>query len=159
MQILFLSDLWTVILCFVLWGGFQSLAAFICFLIPDIYYKPGSWVFRSHKWEKEGKIYVKILKVNKWKKYLPDGGAAFKKGYKKRNFTNYTRQGMEKYLVESCRGEMSHWLAIIPFWVFGFIAPIWIIIPMFLYALAINIPCIVAQRYNRPRFIALLLRI
>lgn len=159
MRIVFLPETWTIVICFALWGGLQSLAAFICFIIPDKYYKPDSWVFRSHKWEKKGKFYSKYLKVNKWKRFLPDGAAAFKNGYKKKTFNNYTKEGIEKFLVESCRGEMSHWLAMIPFWVFGFFAPPWIIPCMLAYAIIINIPCIIAQRYNRPRFSTVLLRL
>jgi glycosyl-4,4'-diaponeurosporenoate acyltransferase len=29
---------------------------------------------------------------------------------------------------------------------------------MFIYALAVNLPCMIAQRYNRPRFLKILRR-
>ncbi|MEN6550544.1 MAG: glycosyl-4,4'-diaponeurosporenoate acyltransferase, partial [Candidatus Cryosericum sp.] len=43
------------------------------------------------------------------------------------------------------------WLAIFPFWVFWFFTPPTVPWLMLGYALAVNLPCIVVQRYNRPR--------
>ncbi|MEA5061120.1 MAG: hypothetical protein VB015_01720 [Erysipelotrichaceae bacterium] len=61
-----------------------------------------------------------------------------------------------QFLIESARGELTHWLAILPFWVFGFFAPSYIIPIMLAYALIVNLPCIIVQRYNRPRIKKLL---
>jgi len=152
MQIVFLPNILTAIICFVFWGVYQLSVSLICFFIPDQFYNPNKFIFRSHAWEKDGKVYSKIFKVQKWKKFLPDGGAVLKDGYKKKNIDNFSRANMEKFVIETCRGELSHWLAIIPFWIFGFIAPPIVILPMFIYAIGINLPCIIAQRYNRPRF-------
>ena len=63
---------------------------------------------------------------------------------------------MERFLLKSCRAELGHLLAITPFWVFGFFLPPIGIFIMLLYAIIINVPCIFAQRYNRPRIKALL---
>lgn len=156
MRVVFLSDTLTVLLCFIIWGVYQSLVSFICFKIPDKFYNPNSFIFRTYKWEKNGKIYSRFFKVEKWKKYLPDGGAVVKGGYRKKNLENFSKTNLEKFVVESCRGEVSHWIAIFPFWVFGFIAPIFVLIPMFIYAMVVNMPCIITQRYNRPRFMKIL---
>ena len=120
MQIIFLPEWLTLILCFIVWFILQSLAAFICYIIPDRYYKPDSFIFKSKEWEKEGKIYNNIFKITKWKKFLPDGAAVAKNGYRKKHLNNFTKDNLEKFIIESCRGEMSHWLAILPFWLFGF---------------------------------------
>ncbi|MBP7343312.1 MAG: glycosyl-4,4'-diaponeurosporenoate acyltransferase [Clostridia bacterium] len=154
MRILFLPDIWTILLCIPLWFVFHMLPALICLKIPDKYYNPKGIIYRTRKWEKKGEIYQSLFKVKKWKKYLPDGGAMFKEGYKKRNLTEYTSQSLEKFAVETCRAEMTHILAIFPFWIFGFIAPPVIVLYMLIYALAVNLPCIVTQRYNRPRILA-----
>jgi len=74
-----------------------------------------------------------------------------KRGFKKRSLENFSKENLNRFLIESSRGEMTHWLAIFPFWLFGFFTPphaVWI---MLAYALAVNMPCIIAQRYNRPR--------
>jgi glycosyl-4,4'-diaponeurosporenoate acyltransferase len=62
-----------------------------------------------------------------------------------------THANLQRFLTESCRAEMTHFFAILPFWLFGFIAPPEVILVMLVYAIALNMPCIIAQRYNRPR--------
>ncbi len=156
MQIFFLSDGWMVALFFILWLFFQVAAALFCFLIPDRYFLPDGFLFKERKWEKGGTIYETLFKVRKWKRFLPDGGAVIVGGYRKKNLTDYSTENMERFLVESCRAELTHLLAILPFWIFGLFSPPIIILYMFIYALAVNLPCMIAQRYNRPRFLKIL---
>ena len=82
-----------------------------------------------------------------------------KRGFKKKRLDNFTEENLNRFLVESARGELTHWLAILPFWIFGFFAPVRVIWFMLLYALLINMPCIIVQRYNRPRVHKLLYKI
>lgn len=67
--------------------------------------------------------------------------------------------GAARSLIESCRGEMTHWLPIFLFWVFGFIVPPYALVYMLIYALVANLPCIIVQRYNRPRILKILVKI
>jgi glycosyl-4,4'-diaponeurosporenoate acyltransferase len=156
MQVVFLPEWTAIALCFILWPVLQVAAALICLKLSDSCFSPFFFFYRSHAWEKNGAIYKTIFKVHRWKKLLPDGGAVMKGGYKKKSMDSFTKNGMNKFLTESCRAEMTHWLAIFPFWVFGFFAPGKVMFFMFLYALGINLPCIIAQRYNRPRIIKLI---
>lgn len=160
MRIIFLSDNWTIILCFLVWPVLQVGAALICFYMPNSYFSPNSFLFRTRKFEKDGRIYDSVFCVSHWKHLLPDGGAIFKKrGFRKKNLDSFSKDNLNRFLVESARGELTHWLAILPFWVFGFIAPVRVLWYMLAYALIINLPCIIAQRYNRPRVQKLLNKI
>ncbi len=157
MRILFLPDVLTILLCILVWPLFQVGVALICVYLPDRYFSPDSFLFRSHRFEREGRIYDRIFRVNRWKHLLPDGGVFWKKrGYQKKRLFSFSEQNLKKFLVESSRGELSHWLAILPFWVFGLIAPPQVIWYMLMYALLVNLPCIITQRYNRPRISNLL---
>jgi len=156
MQVIFLPKAIAIILCFVLWPLLQVTAALICLKMPDKYFLPSFFLYRSHHWENNGAIYKNIFKVHRWKKLLPDGGAVIKSGYKKKSIENFSKTCLNKFLIESCRAEMTHWLAIAPFWIFGLFAPLEVIYLMLIYALGVNLPCIIAQRYNRPRIIKLL---
>lgn len=156
MQIISIPILWAVLLCFPLWFIFQSAAAYICFKLPDKYLDPNNMLFKSRNWEDNGKIYQKVFRVRKWKKFLPDGGAMIKGGYSKKKLKDYSKESLEEFALETCRAELTHILAILPFWIFGFIAPPIIILFMFIYALAANLPCIITQRYNRNRIMVLL---
>lgn len=157
MRMIFLPDGWTILLCVAVWGFFQLSAALICLKIPNRYFSIDVWFFRSYSFENEGKIYARLFKVHRWKHLLPDGGALWEKnGYKKRTLDDYSNENLNRFLIESARGEMAHWLAIFPFWVFGFFTPPNVIWIMLAYALLANLPCIIAQRYNRPRVLRLL---
>lgn len=151
MRLIFLPDGWTVLICFLIWPLLQTVISWSCLKIPDSRYHPdGAW-FRTHAWEKGGQIYQTLFRVRSWKERLPDGGKAFRDGYQKKRLTDTSRENLEKFLIESCRAELAHWLAILPFWIFGFLAPPIILPIMLAYALIVNAPCIIAQRFNRPR--------
>ena len=143
-------------LFFLLWPVIQVSASLICLAMDASRFAYTSALSRTRKWEKNGEIYQKIFRVRSWKKFLPDGGAHMKGGYAKKHPHITTKESLELYLVESCRGELAHILAILPFWVFGFFGPARIILYMFIYALVLNLPCIITQRYNRPRVVRLL---
>ena len=152
MQVIFLPVGWMVALCFIVWPVLQVGAAFIALFLPDRIYTPDRFFFKAHRFEREGRIYDQIFKVSRWKHLLPDGGMVWKKhGYAKKHLTDFSPQNLSRFLIESARGELTHWLAILPFWVFGFFTPPGVVWLMLLYALAVNMPCILAQRYNRPR--------
>lgn len=156
MQIFFLPPLIAILLCFIVWPLLQVTAALICTQLPDRFFDYTAWFYQAHSWEQDGVIYEKLFRVRRWKKYLPDGGSLVKGGFEKKKLVSFSKDNLDKYLLESCRAEMIHWLAILPFWLFGFFTPPEVIFYMLLYALAINTPCIIAQRYNRPRIVRIL---
>lgn len=158
MQIFFISEKWMLILSIFLWFIFQVSAARISHKLPDKWLSANNFLFKQRKWEKDGKFYWQIFKVKKWKKFLPDGAAVHKEDYKKKNIHDFSEENLNRFLIESCRAEINHLLAITPFWIFGFFVPTVVILYMFIYALFINAPCIIVQRYNRPRIIKLLER-
>lgn len=106
--------------------------------------------------KKEEGLYSKVFKVKKWKKYLPDGAVISKEDYRMKSMKDFSKENLELFLKESCRAELNHLLAITPFWVFGLFVPPRVVIYMLAYALIVNMPCIIVQRYNRPRIIRML---
>ncbi len=158
MQILFLPDAAALLLCFAIWPLFQVFAALVCRRLPDRLLNPSSFYFRSHNWEKSLRIYERVFKIRKWKKYLPDGGAVVKGGYKKKRLTDFSEENLKRFLIESCRAELTHIFAIPPFVLFGLFVPVYVVGLMLVYSILVNIPCVVSQRYNRPRVAALLNR-
>jgi len=151
MQVIDLPAGWTVLLIVILWPSLQMVAATLSRRLPDHLFDWHSSFYRSHPWEKNGKIYQTWFKIRCWKPLLPDGGAIMPGGYAKKHLTDYSATNLEKFLNDSCRAEFSHWLAMSPFWLFGLIGPPPIIVFMLVYALVVNLPCIMAQRFNRPR--------
>lgn len=157
MQLIFLPKPLAILLCFFLWAVFQLAATWICIRLPDKYLDASRFPFRTFAWERGGAFY-RLLLVHRWKKFLPDGGAIRGPEYRKKSLERISEAHLRWFLVESCRAEAGHFLAILPFWTFGFIGPPEVIWYMLAYSLAINIPCVLVQRYNRPRMMDVLAR-
>ncbi|NLX92333.1 MAG: glycosyl-4,4'-diaponeurosporenoate acyltransferase [Clostridiales bacterium] len=160
MQIIYFSSaLKNIFAIILLWTAIQLIVPLFCLQISDKWLSASSGFFKTYEWEKDGEFYNRAFKVKKWKRFLPDGGAVVKSGFKKRHIDVTSKENLRKFNTESCRAELVHWLLILPFWIIGFIAPSFVIPVMLLYALVANLPCIIAQRYNRPRISKLLAKI
>ena len=138
---------------FVIWPLLQAIVTRTTFLFDNKFFTPDTFILRSRKWEQEGKFYKKVFKVHKWKRLLPDGARIHKNGFRKKNLKSFENGYLQDFITQTGKSEVAHWLQILPFWVFGFWCPPFIIWFMLLYALLVNLPCIIAQRYNRPRLI------
>lgn len=112
-------------------------------------------LFQTRGWEKEGQLYQKIFKVKSWKEHVPSISSFDKKNLSR----DITGDYVEIYLLESIRAELCHTLIV------AFALPILILSPnsfnisIIVWTISANIPCIIIQRYNRPRFEALAKRI
>lgn len=156
MQIIFLPRLWMVLSFIPGWLVLQFVAEMIAKRIPARFLTD-SGLFKEYKFELHS-FYRRVFKVDKWKEFLPDG-ATSKNSFRKKHLAGTDPEYIRRFILESKRAELVHWFAILPFWVFGLWSPPYVIPIMFLYALAVNAPCIIAQRYNRPRLRRLLSRI
>ncbi|HSK68370.1 MAG TPA: glycosyl-4,4'-diaponeurosporenoate acyltransferase [Candidatus Limnocylindria bacterium] len=152
MRVLHLPALWNAALIALLWTGIHLGAAYLCLRLPDRFFRPDSPLFRTRGLERNGQIYDTLLRVSRWKELLPDGGGlSGRKGFRKKRLESLEPEYLDRFMMESARGELTHWLAILPFPVFGLFLPPLAVWLMLLYALLANLPCIIAQRYNRPR--------
>ena len=150
-MIINIGHFWTIALNIITWPILQIAISFFCFKIPDKYFRYDNFICRTRSWEKGGDLYNTVFKVKKWKHLLPDGGAVVKNGFKKKNLIFSNREYFEKFRTETCRAEISHIIQILPLPFFIIWNPWWAFIVMVFYAFIVNVPCIIAQRYNRPR--------
>jgi glycosyl-4,4'-diaponeurosporenoate acyltransferase len=95
--------------------------------------------------------YERWFAVKRWKDRLPDGAAWFAGGFAKRNLAERDPAHLARFAAETRRGELCHWLAIACTPLFFLWNPWWGDVVVTAYALAANLPCIIAQRYNRLR--------
>ncbi|MFW5779872.1 MAG: glycosyl-4,4'-diaponeurosporenoate acyltransferase [Bacillota bacterium] len=114
------------------------------------------WLYKTREWEKQGVFYKKYTFVHKWKKFLPDGARFFKNDFRKKHLLAADREYVEKFIAESCRAELAHWLGMLPFILFFVFVYWYVALIMVFYGIIVNLPCIIAQRYNRPRLKKLL---
>ena len=127
--------------------------AYIFSKLPTKWFYSSFFVLRVFKWENQGMIWDRLFKVKKWKSKLPDGGAWFKEGFSKKKLSSRSPEYFHAFAVETNRAELSHWasLLISPiFFTFNPVAAGWIMVS---YSILANVPCILAQRVNRPWFI------
>ena len=96
-----------------------------------------------------------LFYTRKWKSLLPDG-APWMGGFAKGKLTDTSPAYLQRFILETRRGEFSHWAQILV--ITGFIA--WNPWPANLiiigYAVLSNLPCILNLRYTRARLIRVL---
>ena len=110
---------------------------------------------RPMRWESEGRIYERFLRVRRWKDRLPDGAQWFEGGFAKARLDSTAPEYLRRFLLETWRGELCHWSALAFAPVFALWNPPWAVAVMTFCGLLLNLPCIVVLRFNRARFYAL----
>lgn len=109
------------------------------------------FLFKSYRWEKEGSAYNLTFQVKDWKDKLPDGASLFSLGYVKKQLPSSEKKDIAEFIMETKRAELTHWLIMMPAPMFFLWNPVWAAWINVVYAILINIPFIMIQRYNRPR--------
>lgn len=153
MRLIHLPAFWTVVIDIIAWFVIHMGVVWLMVRIPVKHLDPESWLCRTRRWEREGRIYKDVFKITKWKRYLPDGSPLLgTKGFPKDKLGSRSRAYFETFLVETCRAEWTHWIIMLfaPFFFLWNTSAVGVI--MILYAVAENLPLIIAQRYNRCRF-------
>lgn len=156
MQIIQLSYIQLLILIFIISPLVELAAVLIGRKVPLTLLTADRWLYATRKWEKGGSIYRKYFKINKWKKYIPEGAKCFKDDFEKNKLISTDTEYLSLFIAELCRAELVHWLMLIPFVFYYLFTPFFVATSLLIIASLINIPCIMAQRYNRPRVQALL---
>lgn len=133
------------------WFVLHMLIAFGATLLPRGLFSEKQWLFRTRRWEKGGMLYERLLDVGVWKRLLPDGSRLFRGGFTKKHMRGNDPAYLLHFVQETCRAEAAHWIVIAVAPLFFLWNPRRVGVFMIFYALAANLPCIVVQRYNRPR--------
>lgn len=132
----------------VLW---HLLVLFACIYMPPKTFDYNRRMYKKRKWEQDGKWYSKYIKIGKWKDILPQrvGGDGFSKAH----FTSTSKEYIDRFILETCRGEWNHKLNCL----YGI--PVLVISPIkygAVFALLVligNLPFVAIQRYNRIRLL------
>jgi len=150
-MILHLPSLLNVIVDFVAWFIIHVFVSLFVARIPYDSFRPDSWLYKERKLENSGRLYTTFFKINKWKELLPDGAAVFKGGFRKKRLGSSNSAYLRRFILETCRAELTHWGIFVFCPVFFIWNDWWIGLVMIAYAILVNIPCIITQRYNRIR--------
>lgn len=139
---------WIIVLNVLGWLAIQMGFAWAFTKMPATWFNPG----RAFGWERSGRIYEQVFCIKAWKARLPDAARWFGGGFAKGALAQRNPQYLDRFARETWRGELCHWAAIACAPIFFAWNPWWGDLIIVAYALAANLPCILAQRYNRTRF-------
>lgn len=119
-------------------------------------FDPSAFPFKPFAFEDHGKIYEK-LGIKKWKDSLPDMSRYLKWLTPKNLKAGVSHSHISILIQESCIAGLSHGiLAILSHAVLIWWKNSWAYVFLAVYNLLFNLPYIMIQRYNRPRFIRML---
>ena len=144
--------------CFIYLAAIGILSFFLGRILPKHWFHADAFPFKSFAFEKNGRIYDKIL-VKKWQNKVPDMSRIFPGLMREKKFSGGERDAsaLPLMLEETCIAETIHWLLFILgfgcifLWRGG-----WGIAVAIIYDLLGNVTFIIIQRYNRPRLMACL---
>ena len=147
-----LSAFKVTLLNFILMLTWHIVTLIICRCLKTSYFNPEKYLYKQKKWEKNGKFYVKILKIKKWKDHLPQ--FVSKKGFSKRTLLGQSERHNEyinRFIIETCRAEWNHIVCCCYFTVSFFINSFLYGLIFSLVPVICNLPYVAIQRYNRIR--------
>lgn len=107
---------------------------------------------------REIKFYRTWFAIRSWKSALPDGGAWTAGGFPRKKIKSRDPAFLKRYAMETRRGEAAHWMMLAMSAIFFLWNPLWACVVMAAYGLLTNVPCILAQRYNRAMILSRILR-
>lgn len=130
------------------------LAHYIGESMPRRWFSENRFPFITYKWENGGKAYQKI-KIKKWKNKLPDMSRIMKDMLPKRISYGATSEHIDALVKETCVAEFVHVSLIFLSVGIYFILKNYIGVILCLVFIAINVPFILIQRFNRPHLVNL----
>ena len=129
----------------------------VALFFPRKWFHPDRFPFRQYKWEKKGRIYIR-LGIRKWKDRVPDMSKVLPFLYRKKVNKNRSEENLLRLIRETCVAELVHGLlCVAALWVVHIWPGKWGWIFWICYC-AGNLPFMMIQRFNRPRLCAALSR-
>jgi glycosyl-4,4'-diaponeurosporenoate acyltransferase len=149
----------TIVVDVVAWGVFHSATGYAAYRLDERRLNRDGWLLRPRRFETAGRWYRRRLRIDRWKDKLPDAGDLFRAGVSKRHLPAYDAAGLQLFVRETRRAELTHWWAMSCGPLFALWNPPLAAVLLVGYGVAVNLPFIVIQRYNRFRIQALLPRL
>ncbi len=150
-----LPVIWIVILNVTLWPVIQLALAWGFLRMPAAWFDVTDVKFQ---FETRG-FYQRWFGVKHWKDFLPDGASWFGGGFAKNELIATDSGYLQNFIRETRRGELCHCCAFLFVPIFFLWNPWWGNLVIITYAILANLPCVIAQRYNRIRLRRLLARV
>jgi glycosyl-4,4'-diaponeurosporenoate acyltransferase len=145
-----------LVLISVSWVIFQIGAGYLTNRLTVRMFERDGWLYRTRRWERGGLVYERVFRIRRWKDALPEAGAMFAGGFAKRGVSGRTPALLCRFVAETRRAELTHWLPVLLSLTFFAWNPPRIALWMPIVGFLGNAPFIMVQRYVRPRMQRLL---
>lgn len=149
----------TVLVDIAMWGLFHAGTGYAAHRLSAERLSREGWLLRLRPFERRGTWYRRRLRIHRWKDRLPEAGALFAGGVSKRELPGLDEPGLELFVRETRRAELTHWWAMACGPVFVLWNPPLAAALLIGYGVVVNLPFIIIQRYNRARSVAVLDRL
>lgn len=146
----------TVLVDIVAWALAHAVTGYAVHRMPVAWFARDWWIHRARRLERGGRLYVAVLRIKRWKHLLPEAGALFAGGFDKKRLRFRDTDYLRRYVAETRRAELGHWLCALAAPAFFLWNPWPVGIVMVVYAALANGPCIASSRYNRLRLLRIL---
>ncbi|WP_341230165.1 hypothetical protein [Nocardioides salarius] len=156
---LVMPEVVTVVVDVVAWGAFHAATGYAAHRLGDERLDREGWWLRARRFEARGTWYRRRLRIHRWKDRLPEAGGLFRGGISKRQLPSYDVAGLELFVRETRRAELTHWWAMACGPLFVLWNPPVAAVLLVAYGVGVNLPFILIQRYNRFRTQALIERL
>jgi glycosyl-4,4'-diaponeurosporenoate acyltransferase len=146
-----LSAGWAVLVDCVVWTIVGVSTGYAAYRWPTGRLAYDGWATRLRAFEAGGRWYERRWRIRRWKDRLPEAGSVFGGGFSKRALRSHQTNHLDRFIIETRRAELTHWVVLAFAPLFLLWNPWWLALVMVAYALVANLPCIAVQRYNRGR--------
>ena len=140
----------------VAWGVIHASTGYLVHRLPARLFERDTFLTRTRRIEAGGALYVRFLRIKRWKGWLPEAGNLFAGGFDKKHLARRDPAYLATYVRETRRAELGHVLAAAAAPLFFLWNPWYVGVAMLVYAVAANGPCVASQRYNRLRLLRIL---
>ncbi len=131
--------------------------AWVDVVLPERFFRPERWWFRTRDWERDGEVYRGLLRIDRWKDRLPALDTWHR--FSKKRLSDANHSYLRRFVIETCRAESNHVRAVASVVLMRVWTPLDLWLTCLVIAVAGNLPFILIQRYNRPRLQRILGRI
>ncbi len=148
----------TIAVDVVAWGAFHAATGYAAHRLGDSRLSRDGWLLRERRFEAGGRWYRHRLRIDRWKDKVPEAGGLFRGGVSKRRLPASDVAGLQLFVRETRRAELTHWWALCCGPVFVLWNPPLAAGLLVAYGVVVNLPFIAIQRANRFRVQALIER-
>ncbi|UDY36052.1 glycosyl-4,4'-diaponeurosporenoate acyltransferase CrtO family protein [Dermatobacter hominis] len=146
-----LDDIAAVLVSCAAWAVIGVVTGFVGNRLPERRIDHDTWLTRPRRIERDGRLYQRTLRINRWKDTLPEGGAIFAGGTSKRHLGGSSDADLLRFAAETRRAELVHWANLAAGPLFLIWCPLRLGVAMVAFGVVAHSPFICIQRSNRLR--------